>query len=131
MMSYVGAIILVMGFLVLIEYLKVIEKSSIVIGIAKRSIVIIRDSESSDLQKEKAMQKYAKELLLLFLFIAAGSLLALAIPFTLLWLMELAGLLSVQSVITTTLSWDFIIGSIVLSIIIIWIKSRKNGKISK
>lgn len=130
-MSYVGAILLVMGFLVLINYLKVIEKSSKVIGIAKQSIVIVRDSEISDLQKERAMQKYAKELLLLFLFITAASLLALAIPFALVWLMELVGLLSIESVITTTLSWDFIVGSIVLSIIVIWIMSRKNDKISK
>ena len=124
-MSYVGAIILVIGFLVLIKYLKVIEKSSKVIGIAKQSIVIVRDSESSDLQKEKAMQKYAKELLLLFLFIVVGSLLALAIPTALVWLMELSGLLSFQSVIDTTLSWEFIGGSIIISIVVMWLMSRK------
>lgn len=124
-MSFVGATILVIGFLVLIKYLKVIEKSSKVLSIARQSIVIINDSEKSDLQKEIAMQKFAKELLLLFLVITAGSLLALAIPAALVWLMELAGLLSFQSVIDTTLSWEFIVGSIIVSVVVIWFMSRK------
>ena len=129
MMSFVGAVVLIIGFLLLIKYLKVIEKSSKVIDIAKQSILTIRDSESSDLQKEIAMQKYAKELLLLFLIIAVGSILALAIPSALVWLMELAGFLSFQSVITLTLSWEFIVGSIVISIVVIWMMSRKNDKL--
>lgn len=128
-MSFVGAVILVIGFLILIKYLKVIEKSSKVLGIAKQSIIIIKDSESSDLQKEIAMQKYAKELLVLFLVISAGSILALAIPFGVVWLLELAGLLSIQSVITTTFSWEFIVGSLFISIIVIWLMSRKNDKL--
>jgi hypothetical protein len=131
MMSYAGAIILVIGFLLLIKYLKVVEKSSKVITIAKQSIIIVRHSEISDMQKEKALQKNAKELLLLFLYIFTFSLLALAIPFALIWLMELLGLFSVQSVIETTLSWDFILGSLIISIIGIWFINRKNGKSSK
>jgi hypothetical protein len=130
-MSYAGAIILVIGFLLLIKYLKVVEKSSKVITIAKQSIIIVRHSEISDMQKEKALQKNAKELLLLFLYIFTFSLLALAIPFALIWLMELLGLFSVQSVIETTLSWDFILGSLIISIIGIWFINRKNGKSSK
>lgn len=124
-MSLIGAIILVIGFLVLIKFLKVIDKSSKVISIAKQTVVILRDSESADLQKEIAMQKYAKQLLVLFLVISAGSLLALAIPFAIVWLMELAGLVSVQSVIAVTLSQEFIIVSIVISILVIWLMSRK------
>lgn len=125
MMSYIGAIILVIGFIVLIKYLKVIEKSSKVLIIAKQSIVIISDSKSSDLQKEIAMQKNAKELLLLFLIITLGSFIALAIPSALVWLMELAGFLSFQSVIDTTLSWAFIVGSIIISVVVMWLMGRK------
>lgn len=124
-MSYIGAIILVIGFIVLIKYLKVIEKSSKVLIIAKQSIVIISDSKSSDLQKEIAMQKNAKELLLLFLIITLGSFIALAIPSALVWLMELAGFLSFQSVIDTTLSWAFIVGSIIISVVVMWLMGRK------
>ena len=129
MMSIIGAVLLVVGFLVIIKYLKVIEKSSQVISIAKRSIVIVKDSEMSDLQKEIAMQKFAKELLFLFLIITAGSILALAIPFALVWIMELAGLLSIQSVIALTLTWEFILASIVISIVVFWLISRKNDKL--
>lgn len=125
MMSYIGAIILVIGFIVLIKYLKVFEKSSKVLIIAKQSIVIISDSKSSDLQKEIAMQKNAKELLLLFLIITLGSFIALAIPSALVWLMELAGFLSFQSVIDTTLSWAFIVGSIIISVVVMWLMGRK------
>lgn len=124
-MSYIGAIILVIGFIVLIKYLKVFEKSSKVLIIAKQSIVIISDSKSSDLQKEIAMQKNAKELLLLFLIITLGSFIALAIPSALVWLMELAGVLSFQSVIDTTLSWAFIVGSIIISVVVMWLMGRK------
>ena len=125
MMAFVGAVILVIGFIVLIKYLKVIENSSKVLNIAKQSIVIIRDSEISDLEKEIAMQKHAKELFLFFLIITAGSLLALGIPAVLVWLMDLAGLLSFQSVIGTTLSWEFIVGSIIISIVVLWLMNRK------
>ena len=130
-MSYAGAVILVVGFLVLIKYLKVVEKSSKVITIARQSVMVVRDSETSDLQKEKALQKYTKELFSLFFDIVIVSLLALAIPFGLVWLMEVMGLLSVQSVIDTTLSWDFILVSLIISIIVIWFVNRKNGKFFK
>jgi hypothetical protein len=125
MISFVGAAILVVGFLVLIKYLKVIDKSSKVLIIAKESFAIVRDQEKSDMQKEIAMQKFAKELFLLFFVIMAGSLLALAIPAAIVWLMDLSGLLSFYDVIDTTFSWEFIASSVIVSVLVIWLMSRK------
>jgi len=120
-MAYVGGAILVVGFVVLIKYLKVIEKSSRVLLIARQSVSIIRDTNNSDLQKEIAMQKYSKELLFLFLVIMAGSALAVIIPTALVWLMDLSGILSFQNVIEVVLSWRFIVSSIIISVFLLWI----------
>lgn len=115
-----GGIVVVLGFVLFVKIFGLVEKSSKVISIAKSSLAVVQDANLDDLQKEVAMQKHAKELFYLFFLITLGSLLALAIPFGVIWLMEYAELLTVQEVIETTLSWEFIAITVILTIGIFW-----------
>ncbi len=127
-MTLVGGIVVVLGFIIIVKLFKLVEKSTKVIGIAKSAVSIVRDADIDDYQKEIAMQKYAKELFFLFFLITTISLLAIAIPFSFIWLMERAELLTVNEVIDTTLSLEFITVTVVLSIIFFWLVRKKNSE---
>lgn len=116
MMLFIGGIVLVVGFFIFLNLFGVIEKSKKVINIAKLAASIVRDVSLDDYQKEIAMKKHSKRLFSLFFLITAGSLLALAIPFSIIWLMEFANILKVNEVIGMTLSLKFIVGTVIISI---------------
>lgn len=131
-MALVGAIVVVWGFIILVKLFGLVEKSTKVIGIAQSAASIVRDADIDDHHKEIAMQKYAKELFFLFFSITTISILAIAIPFSFIWLMEIAELLTVNEVIDTTLSLEFIAVTVVLSIILFLVSAGKNsGKFCK
>lgn len=60
MISWIGAALLVVGFVVLIRLCGLVEKSGDVVTIACRSFGVIRSSALSDEAKEVALQKDAK-----------------------------------------------------------------------
>ncbi len=124
-MTLVGAIVVVLGFIIIVKLFNLVEKSTKVIGIAKSAVSIVRDADIDDYQKEIAMQKYAKELFFLFFLITTITILAIAIPFSFIWLMERAELLTVNEVIDTTLSLEFITVTVVLSIIFFLLSTDK------
>lgn len=129
-MVWLGGIIVVLGFVVLLKLFGLIERSKRVISIAKSSVTVMQDKQMDDLGKEKAMQKNATDLLVLFLIITVLSALAVGLPFVLVWVMELAGLVTVNQVIELTLSWEFILVAIVLSVAYFWIIRKKPEKTS-
>lgn len=124
-MDLVGGIIIVLGFLIFIELFKIVEKSARVISISKSSMATMRDKSLGDDQKEVAMQKNAKSLFVLFFIITIGSALAVAIPLGIVWLMEQAKWLTVDEVIKTTLSWEFLGGTLVVSVAYFWLIRKK------
>jgi sterol desaturase/sphingolipid hydroxylase (fatty acid hydroxylase superfamily) len=123
-----GGIIVVAGFFICLKLFGVIERSRKVIEVSKSSLAVVRDSNLDDLQKEKALQKHAIELFTLFFLITAGSLAALALPFGLIWLMELAKLLDVSEVIELTLTLEFIAATIIISLGYYLVIRRIRGK---
>ncbi len=126
-MELAAGLILVIGFIIFLQLFGIVKKSAKVIEIAKNSTLIIQDVDLDDYQKEKAMQKNAKELFFLFLLISVGCSIALGIPFAMVWLMEFQKLLTVNDVIRLTLSWEFISATVVISLIYFWIL-HKIGK---
>ena len=116
MMELAGGIVIVLGFLIFVKIFGLVEKSTKVISIAKSSMSIVQNANLDEYEKEIAMQKHAKQLFALFFFITLGSITALAVPFGLVWLMELAKILTVNKVIETTLSWEFITATLIFSI---------------
>ena len=125
MFELAGGIIIVLGFLIFIKIFGLVEKSTKVISIAKSSMTIVQNASLDDFEKEVAMQKHAKKLFSLFLLISIGSAIALAIPFSLIWLMEYNNLLTAPWVSWRTLSAEFIIGTIIFSICFFWLMRKK------
>lgn len=112
-----ASLLVVVGFLIFLKVFKVVEKSSEVFGVTKTALAVVNNRDLNDLQKEKMMQAHAKSLFILFFFVTVGSFLSLALPFGLVWLLELMGLVSVDAVIAMTLSWQFIVATIVITVI--------------
>lgn len=124
-MVLIGAIVFVFGFLILVKLFALVENNIRVVEISKSAVSIILDPEIADFQKEVAMQKFAKQLLPLFFLISITTILAIAIPFGLIWLMELAKICSLKKVIEMLMSIEFIIFSILISIILVGISLKR------
>ncbi len=124
-MTIIGGLILVLGFLLFLKLFGLVERSKKVITIAKSSMETVRSKVLDDYQKEKAMQKNAKELFVLFFIIALGSLFAVVIPLGVVWVMQYFNIVEVQEVIDLTFSWEFILASIIISGIVFWLWAKK------
>lgn len=116
MSPWLGAAILVAGFVSFIQLLGLVKKSNEVILLARRSLEIIRSSMQSNDEKEKALQRNSLKLFGLFLFIALGGAVAVLLPIGLLWLCDYIGWLSLSAVLDTALSPAFIIMSSLLMV---------------
>ena len=127
MSQWVGAIILVVGFIVLLQFLGVTKKSQNVVRIALHSMKIIGSSRLSDEQKESKLQKNSQRLFGLFFLLVLGSAIALTIPLAVLWLGESLGWLSLSAVLATTVSPVFLIVSTVLTIAVLYLQPSKKG----
>ncbi len=116
-MVVIGGIVIVVGFVIFLKLFGVIRISKKTIETSKSSLGVISDKNLDDYQKEVALQKHAKELLLQFLLILAGSLAAFFVSYGIIWLMELAELVKVDEVIEFTLSLEFIVSVVIIFLV--------------
>ena len=128
MSQWVGAIILVVGFVVLIQILGIAKKSHNVIRIALHSMKIIGSSRLSDEQKESKLQKNSQRLFGLFLILAFGGAIAIAIPLAILWIGDRLGWLSLSAVLDTSISPAFLIFSSIVAIAVFYLQSKKSDR---
>lgn len=124
MSQWVGAIALVIGFVVLLQLLGITKKSHNVVRIALHSMRIIGSSRLSDEQKESKLQKNSKRLFGLFFILAFGGAIALLIPLAILWIGDRLGLISLDAVLATTISPAFLIISSIIAIAILYLKTK-------
>ena len=110
--------------MIFIKLFGLVRRTSRVTEVAKSVLEVIRNPSLEDHQKEMATQRYAKELFSLFFVIVAASLIALAIPLGIVWIMELANLLTVAEVIAGTLTLEFIGIAAVLSVILFLLSKK-------
>ena len=75
-MNYLGASIVIFGFLYLCRLLKLVSNSKLVLETVSNGTELLRDTSLPDSEKEHAMQVLSKKLLLLFLKILLSSLAA-------------------------------------------------------
>ena len=125
MSQWIGAIILVVGFLVLIQLLGVTNKSKYVVRIALHSMKIIGSSHLSDEQKESKLRKNSLRLFGLFFILVSGGAIAILIPLVVLWLGDRLGYLSLSAVLATTVSPVFLFISTVIAMIALYLNSNK------
>ena len=110
--------------MIFIKLFGLVRRTSRVAEVAKSVLAVIRDPSLEDRQKEIATQRYAKELFSLFFVIVGASLIELAIPLIIVWIMELADLLTVAEVIAGTLTLEFIGIAAVLSVILFLLRKK-------
>ncbi len=126
--EWLGAFFLVYAFIVVIKTFDFVEKSKTVISIARRSLQVIRSSEIDDLEKEKTMQKQARQLFFLLFQFILGAAIAMLAPLAFLWLVDKIGWMSLQGVFAVLATPIFWFLSIVFAVIVFCFPPNKNKK---
>ena len=125
MSAYLGAVFLVIGFIALLKLLGLVERSRRVVATSRAAMSALSDETLDDDQKEAAMQSHAKRLGLDFLLLTAGLAVALLAPAGVIFLLDRAGVLSFDAVISATFSLELIFGGTLLMIIVFWMDGRR------
>ena len=128
MSHWLGAIALVIGFVVLFQLLGLGKNSGDVIRLSRYSMKIISSSRLSDEQKESRLQRNSQKLFGLFFILAVKLAIAIFIPLAILWLGDRLGVLSLSAVLDTTISPVFIVVSSILAIAILCFKPNKKTR---
>lgn len=129
MSAFLGAAVLVAGFILLVKVFGLVRHSKGVLALARESARIMLDSQLSDLDKERALKRLTFKLFKAFLIILTGSVAALVLPAVLLWELDQWQVLPYQAAMDLTLSWQFIVGISVLSVLVyvIWQRSQRSA----
>ncbi len=130
MIDLAGAFFLVFGFLILLKAFDLISRSKKVLRIARDSMSVVQDRWMEDHEKEKKMQRYALSLLWLFVQITSLGVLALLIPWGLVWGMDTLGWMSVDNALKITLS-PWFIGATVVAAVLYFLLTRKKKEKSE
>ena len=113
--NWLGGAFIVFVFFGLLKVFKVIAVSKEVIALSG-NVMSTMNSNMSDLEKEKAMQSFSIRLFKHFFGIVIGSALAVGIPLLIIWVLQWFGLVSLDAVIETTLTWEFITLSCIVGV---------------
>jgi hypothetical protein len=123
--AYLGAVFLVAGFIVMLKLLGLVERSRRVVATSKAAMAALSDKELDDDQKEAAMQTHAKSLGLDFVLLTARLAIALLAPAGVILLLDRAGVLSFDAVISAVFSLELILGGTLLTVIVFWVDGRR------
>lgn len=130
MSQWIGAAILFIGFVILFQILGLVTKSQDVVRISRHSLDIIRSPSLSDEEKESRLQQNSQKLLGLFLILAGGGAIAVALPLGVLWLGDRLGWLSLASSLETAISPLFLIVSGILAVVLLSNKPSRTNQTS-
>lgn len=108
MEGLLGAIVMVVGFVIIAHYVGLVSRTAEVVARSRESVAVLKDPQLDDEAKERYMQRSAIELFKLLGLLLLGSSVALLLPFAVIWLGDIAGLLSLDSSIKMLLRWDFL-----------------------
>lgn len=127
MLEWVAAALLVGGFILLLKPFRVIDNARAVLQLSGQVAAMLRDKSLSDLDKEKAMQRHSLGFFKGFCLITLGGAAALLVPFALVWLLDLAGLVSLEEALRVTMEWPFLIGATVVGIAVLVLQGRSRS----
>jgi len=125
MIHWIGAAFLVVCFVVLVRIFGLVEKSKLVVSIARRSLGVIRSTSQDDKAKEVALQRDAMQLFGMFFILSFGGAAAVLLPMGLVWLGGLLGFISLESVLEVALSPVFLIISGVFAIFVLCLGQKR------
>jgi len=113
-MNLLGATLVVILFAVLVHVVRLVRWTTEVVAESRESAAVLKNPGLDDEEKEKALQKHAIRLCVLFLLLVLGSAVALLAPVGLIWLMDAAGLISLDGVLDMLQRWDFLAAATVI-----------------
>jgi hypothetical protein len=116
-MNYVGSIAVVIMFVVLIYLLRLVRQAQEVLAISRDSMGVLRDASLDDEAKERFFQTSAIRLFRLLVLMLVGTAIALLAPIGVIWLLDLAGIVSLDAVLAILVRWDFIVAATVVGIV--------------
>ena len=124
-MDLLGAVLVVVLFVVLLDVLKVVEQARSAISISRNSMETMRNAELDDDTKEREIQKGALGLfrLMLTMVISFGT--ALVAPMGVIWLLDRADFMSFEGVSAMLVRWDFMLGATVLGVGLFVVLNRR------
>ena len=115
-MSFFLAALVVVVFALVLERLRLPDRARETGERARESLEVLRDSSLDDREKESALQEQSLRLFGLLGILLGGSLLALGLPLFGVWLLELAGVSSLEAVLGVLERPDFLLGTVVVGV---------------
>ena len=127
MMDLLGAVVVVVLFVVLLDVLRLVEQARAAIAVSRKSMETMRSAELDDDTKERELQKGALGLFRLMLTMLISFAIALVAPMGVVWLLDRAGLMSFDGVSAMLIRWDFMLGATVLGVGLFVVLNRRGG----
>lgn len=116
-MTFSLAVLVVVVFGAFLELLEMPGRAREVADRARESLRVLRDPELEDRMKERALRRQALQLFRLLGILAGGSLLALAVPLSCVWLLERAGAASLDEVLAMLEHPAFLSGATLIGLV--------------
>lgn len=116
-MIYLAALLVVAAFIIALRLFHVVAVARDIVDRTRGATATLRAADLDDDAKERAIQAAAGQLLVRFVSITLRAVGALAVPTALLWLLDVAGLVSMAAVTAFLLRWDVIVGLTVVLLV--------------
>jgi hypothetical protein len=124
MTSFFGAVLLVIGVMALMKVFGLFPRALQAVRTSRSALEVMTDPECGDDRKESLLQRYSVSLLRSFVDLLIRGVGSMAIPVGLLWMLEFAGLLSLEAVWALTRSWAFLLGGVIAAIVAFWLLEK-------
>ncbi len=124
-MNLLGALIVVAGFVLLMRALRLVPHAMEVTEVSRAALGVVQDPQLDDDAKGERMQRHARRLFVLFFLLTAGAAAALLLPVGLIWLLGTVGVFSYEGVLAMLLSWQFLLATTVVAVIVVRLKARR------
>jgi len=116
-MSFLLAAFVAVGFAGILHVARLPRYAREVAQRSRSCMEVVRDGSMRDEAKEKALQRQARRLLVLFGILAGGSVLALALPLGVVWLLDRMGAASFDATLAMLERPDFLGGTVIVGLL--------------
>ncbi len=113
-MSLLGAIVYVLAVGGLMHWLGLLKRVNSTLELSRQSLGVVRDSSMDELQKEKALQRFALRLFSQLAMIVVASAIALIVPGALVFAFDWLGIVSAREILTVMSHWLFLVSTLVV-----------------
>jgi hypothetical protein len=119
---FASALFLALTFVALARRLGLFTRPFEVAATSQQAYRVLTDSTLNDDVKEAMMRQSATALVRQFVFISAASLVAVAAPLAVVWVLAALGLVPLKGVVEALLSWQILLSSMLLVTARTWLE---------